>query len=126
VADTSTLEPVRTGDRGRLEIGPRAVERIAEATALEARGVLRKEATFSRGLPAAKAQLAGQRVRLDVEVAVEWGYPLAALAAEIRGRIVRTVADLTGLRVDAASVDISAVELPETNVRPGNNPRRVV
>jgi uncharacterized alkaline shock family protein YloU len=126
VADTSTLEPVQAGDRGRLEISPRAVERIAEATALEARGVLRKEATFGRGLPAAKGQLAGQRVRLEVEVAVEWGYPLAALAAEIRGRIIRTVADLTGLRVDAASVDISAVELPETNIRPGNNPRRVV
>ncbi|MEV6413642.1 Asp23/Gls24 family envelope stress response protein [Kribbella sp. NPDC051718] len=128
-ADPARSQEVRdsnSGDRGRLEISPRAVERIAEATALKARGVFRQQATFGRGLPAAKAQLAGQRVRLDVEIAVEWGYPLADLAAEIRGRITGTVAELTGLAVDAVSVDISAVELPESVNRAGKNPRRVV
>ncbi|MEU4396781.1 Asp23/Gls24 family envelope stress response protein [Kribbella sp. NPDC023855] len=135
MADTATLAPTGTpgtesavpddgaGDRGRLEIAPRAIERIAEVTALQARGVLRREATLGRGLPKAKAQLAGQRVGLVVELAVEWGYPLAELAAEVRGRVTRAVTDLTGLGIDAVSIDISAVELPST-ANPAN-PRRV-
>jgi uncharacterized alkaline shock family protein YloU len=118
VADTAILSaPEDAGIRGQLEISPRVVERIAQIAALESRGVIRQEATFGRGLPKAKAQLTGQQVRLDVEVAVEWGYPLADLAAEIRGRVGRTVAELTGLGIDAVSVDISAVELPVAPVR---------
>ncbi|QNE16869.1 Asp23/Gls24 family envelope stress response protein [Kribbella qitaiheensis] len=108
------------GDRGALIISPRVVERIAEASALEARGVLRQEATFRHDLPKANALLAGQRARLTVEVAVEWGHPLAELAAEIRGRVGSTVTHLTGLVIDAVSVDISAVEIPSTKI-----PRRV-
>lgn len=126
MADTATLAPpivpaatttddTETTARGTLEISPRAIERIAEATALQARGVIRQEATFGRGLPKAKAQLAGQRVQLSVEIAVEWGYPLADLAADVRGRLTRTVIALTGLGVDSVSVDISAVELPNTD-----------
>jgi uncharacterized alkaline shock family protein YloU len=135
VADTTTLAPTATpetestvpsdgaGDRGRLEISPRALERIAEITAREVQGVIRREATLGRGLPKAKALLAGQRVRLDVVLAVVWGYALAELAAEVRGRVTRAITDLTGLGVDAVSIDISAVEL----ARPDNhaNPRRV-
>jgi uncharacterized alkaline shock family protein YloU len=131
VADTAFLAPpvldAATGDagsRGSLEISPRAVERIAEATAVQAAGVLRQEATFGRGLPKAKVQLAGQRVRVDVELAVEWGFPLADLAAEVRSRLNRTIATLTGLGVDSVSVDISAVELPDTHAK--DSPRRVV
>jgi uncharacterized alkaline shock family protein YloU len=113
------------GSRGRLDISPRAVERIAEATALQVAGVLRREATFGRGFPRAKAQLAGRRVGLDLEIAVEWGHPLAELAAEARGRVGRAVGDLTGLGVDAVRVDISAVELPDPSQRV-ENPRRLL
>jgi uncharacterized alkaline shock family protein YloU len=122
VADTAVLTaPEDAGTRGQLEISPRVVERIAQLAALEARGVIRQEATFGRGLPKAKAQLTGEQAQLEVEVAVEWGYPLAELAAEIRGRVGSKVADLTGLGVDSVSVDISAVELPQTV-----NRRRVI
>ncbi|WBQ03881.1 Asp23/Gls24 family envelope stress response protein [Kribbella sp. CA-293567] len=135
MADTATLPPTATsevlvptddgaGDRGSLEISPRAIERIAEVTALRAAGVLRQAATFGRGLPRAKAQLAGQRVQVGLEIAVEWGYPLAELAAEVRGRLTHTITTLTGLGVDSVSVDISAVELPTTGNR-ATSPRRV-
>ncbi|MEV8377701.1 Asp23/Gls24 family envelope stress response protein [Kribbella sp. NPDC056861] len=133
MADTASLAPPMpmattdvgdAGSRGNLEISPRAIERIAEATAVQADGVLRQEATFGRGLPKAKVQLAGKRVRVDVELAVEWGFPLADLAAEVRGRLNRTIGTLTGLGVDSVSVDISAVELPDTHVQ--DSPRRVV
>ncbi len=110
MADTATLPAVDS--RGWLEISPRVVERIAQVAALEVQGVIRQEATFGRGLPKAQAQYVEQRVVLQVEVAVEWGYPLADLAAEIRDRVGHTVVNLTGLQVDTVSVDISAVELP--------------
>jgi len=109
VADTATLPAV--DNRGRLEISPRAIERIAQVAALQVHGVIRQEATFSRGLPKAQAQYVEQRVILQLEVAVEWGHPLADLAAEIRAQVGRTVVDLTALEVDAVSVNISAVEL---------------
>ncbi|MGY4771244.1 Asp23/Gls24 family envelope stress response protein [Kribbella sp. CWNU-51] len=137
MADTTPLAPAAAieqatarggldpGSRGRLDISPRVVERVAEATALQVHGVLRREATFGRGLPRAKAQLAGRRVGLDLEIAVEWGHPLAELAAETRGRVAQTVADLTGLGVDAVRVDISAVELPDPSRRV-ENPRRLL
>jgi uncharacterized alkaline shock family protein YloU len=118
VADTAVLTaPEDAGTRGQLEISPRVVERIAQIAALEARGVIRQAASFGRGLPKAKAQLTGHRVRLQVEVAVEWGYPLADLAAEIRDRVGQAVVALTGLGLDAVSVDISAVELPAVPVQ---------
>ena len=110
MADTATLPAVES--RGWLEISPRVVERIAQVVALEVPGAIRQEATFGRGLPKAHAQYVEEQVVLQVEVAVEWGHPLADLAAEIRDRVGRTVVNLTGLEVDAVSVDISAVELP--------------
>ncbi|GAA1594074.1 hypothetical protein GCM10009804_58320 [Kribbella hippodromi] len=107
------------GERGSLEISPRAIERIAETAALQAPGVIRQDATFGRGLPKAEAKQAGRRLRIDLAVAVEWGYPLSGTAAEARNQVARKVADLTGLGVDVVNVDISAVTppRPRTEVR---------
>ncbi|MFI5730013.1 Asp23/Gls24 family envelope stress response protein [Kribbella sp. NPDC051587] len=135
MADTAALtrpQPLNTAiattatdpdERGSLEISPRAIERIAETAALQAPAVIRQDATFGRGLPKVKAQQAGRRLRLDVEVAIAWGHPLADTAAEIRNRVATTVADLTGLGVDLVNVDISAVTL-STPDRPTDTPRR--
>ncbi|QNE18283.1 Asp23/Gls24 family envelope stress response protein [Kribbella qitaiheensis] len=104
------------GERGRLDISSRAVERIAEAAALQVDPVTRQSATFGRGVPKAHAVLAGNRVRLRVEIAVVWGRPLAEIAAEVRTRVADIVADLTALGVDAVGVDIVAVLIqPETS-----------
>lgn len=109
-------EIAAAGERGRLDISARAVERIAEAAALQVASVTRQTATFGRGLPKAHALLAGNRVRLRVEIAVEWGRPLAEIATQVRSRVADTVADLTALRVDAVNVDITAVPTqPEPN-----------
>lgn len=87
--------------------------------------MIRRKATLGRSLPRAKAQLAGRRVRLDIEVAVDWGHPLASVAAEVRGRIARAVEDLTGLVADAVNVDISAVEFPNPDEQTTSPSRRV-
>ena len=101
---------VDSGQRGRLEISSRAVERIAEVAARRVGAVLRQPATFGRGLPNATAQVAGQHVRLDLDIAVRWGRPLPEIAADVRSLVADSVTELTGLVVDAVAVDIVAVE----------------
>ncbi|MFC0626184.1 Asp23/Gls24 family envelope stress response protein [Kribbella deserti] len=118
--------PADPGTRGRLDISARAVERIAETCVLESPTVLRQGATFGHGLPKARVQLAGKHLRLDLEIAIAWGHPLAEVAADARSRVTRTVADLTGLGIDAVSVQISAVEVPDSTSREIPRPRRVV
>ncbi|MFB6721160.1 DUF6286 domain-containing Asp23/Gls24 family envelope stress response protein [Kribbella sp. NPDC056345] len=111
------------GDRGRLEITSRAVERIVEITARRHAAVARQSAVLGRGLPKARAVVAGQRVRLHLETAITWPHPLAATAADLRATITTAVEDLTGLGVDRAdvtitTVDASQVEKP-TSTAPG-------
>jgi uncharacterized alkaline shock family protein YloU len=84
------------------------VERIAEVAARRVRAVLRQPATFGRGLPSATAKVAGQHVRLDVDVVVRWGRPLAETTAAVRSLIAEDVSELTGLVVDSVAVDIVA------------------
>ncbi|TWD82523.1 cell envelope-related Asp23 family protein [Kribbella amoyensis] len=97
------------GDRGRLEIAQRAVERIAEITARQHGAVLRRNAAIGRGLPKARAVIAGRRTRLEVQVAAAWGHPLDQVAAEVRRDVTADVERLTGLGVDRVDVDVIAV-----------------
>ncbi|WP_350276334.1 DUF6286 domain-containing Asp23/Gls24 family envelope stress response protein [Kribbella sp. HUAS MG21] len=97
------------GDRGRLEIAERAVERIAEITARNHGAVLRRDAVLGRGLPKARAVIAGRRTRIEVQVAAAWGRPLAEVAAEVRRSVAADIARYTGLGVDRVDVDITTV-----------------
>lgn len=120
-----TAELPEPGERGRLDISPRAVERIAEAAALQVDSVTRQSATFGRGIPKAHAVLAGNRVRLGVEIALVWGRQLAEIAAEVRTRVADTVADLTALGVDAVDVHIVTV-LTQTETSTDQPARRLL
>jgi uncharacterized alkaline shock family protein YloU len=91
-----------------LEISSRAVERIAEVAARRVGAVVRQPATFGRGLPNATAKVAGQHVRLDVDVVVRWDRPLPETAAAVRSLVVERISELTGLVVDAVAVHIVA------------------
>ena len=110
--------------RGRTEIKPRVTERIAEVAATRVPGVARQDATFGRGLPRAEARQAGERVRLQVRIAVLWGRPLAQVAADTRTAVAQQVNALTGLVVDTVDVDIDTV-LPDRELAVAQ-PRRVL
>lgn len=85
------------------------MERIAQVAARRVDEVVRQPATFGSGLPNATAKVAGQHVRLDVEVAVRWGRPLPQTAAAVRSQVAEQVSELTGLVVDSVAVGIAAV-----------------
>ncbi|MET7280406.1 DUF6286 domain-containing protein [Kribbella sp. NPDC005582] len=103
------------GDRGRLEIAQRAVERIVEITARRHPAVSRQAGVLGRGLPKARAVVAGQRVRLELETAISWPHPLAETAADLRQAITSAVEELTGLGVDRADVVITMVDASEVS-----------
>ncbi|HZX06120.1 DUF6286 domain-containing protein [Kribbella sp.] len=98
------------GDRGRLVIAQRAVERIAEITAHRHGAVVRRDAVLGRGLPKARAVVAGRRTRIEVQVAAAWGRPLEEVAAEVQQAVTEDVERFTGLGVDRVDVEITAVE----------------
>jgi uncharacterized alkaline shock family protein YloU len=112
------------GSRGRTEIKTRVTERIAELAATKVPGVARQDASFGRGLPRAEARQAGERVRLQVRIAVLWGRPLAQVAADTRTAVAEQVNALTGLIVDTVDVDIDTV-LPDRELAVAQ-PRRVL
>ncbi|MGW5194473.1 DUF6286 domain-containing protein [Kribbella sp. NPDC004138] len=97
------------GDRGRLDIAQRAVERIAEITARRHGAVVRRDAVLGRGLPKARAVIAGRRTRIEVEVAAAWGRPLDEVAAEVRQAVADDIERFTGLGVDRVDIAITAV-----------------
>ncbi|WP_405059538.1 DUF6286 domain-containing protein [Kribbella sp. NBC_01505] len=108
------------GDRGRLEIAQRAVERIVEITARRHPAVARQSAVLGRGLPKARVVVAGRRVRLQLETAITWPNPLADTAADLREAITTAVEELTGLGVDRADVIIAAVDATPTKESTGD------
>lgn len=115
---------VDPGERGRLTVRNRAVERITEAAALHAPGVHRHGSGLGRlagrELPRIDVDVAGDRVRADVEVAVEWGRPLADTAAAVRREIADALTHHGGLVVDGVRVHVAAV------IPPSAEPQRSV
>ncbi|MCK0176090.1 MULTISPECIES: Asp23/Gls24 family envelope stress response protein [Mycobacteriaceae] len=108
--------PADPGDRGGLTLRQRAVERVTVTAALDTDGVHRYGVGLAkwtgRELPRADVVVSGDHVRAAVDVAVEWGRPLAATAAETARNVTRVLGDLSGLTVDGVDVHIAAVIPP--------------
>ncbi len=104
------------GDRGSLQVRDRAIEHLVEAAVLTTPGVRRHGRALSNlvghDLPRVDAVVAGDHVRAAVQVAAEWGRPLAALSADARGRITTALRDHAGLAVDGVTVHVAAVLPP--------------
>ena len=111
--DTGIDEP---GTRGSLVIKDRAVQRIAEAAALRVPGVVPAEhststlgAALGRAYPRVDCDVAGGRVRADVEIVGLWPTPAAHLGAQVRTAVTDQLQRLAGLRVDAVDVTIAKI-----------------
>lgn len=103
-------------ERGSLDIRDRVVERVAEIAALEAPGAVRWSGALDkvtgRDLPRVDSTLAGDRVRVRLDVAVAWPTSLAENESAVRERVTRRVGELTGLTVDAVDVTATHVTVP--------------
>jgi len=107
---TTRAEPA---DRGGLAIAERVVQKVAAFAAGEVDGVVSTGSGLDKLLghryPDADATVAGGRVRIQLDIAVAWPYPLAQVCGEVRDHVRARVSALSGLTVDAVDVTASKV-----------------
>jgi len=122
--DNGTTDP---SERGDLVITDRAVQRIAEAAALGVSGVVPAgqstgalNAALGRAYPRVGCEVAGGRVRAEVEIVGRWPASAPHLAVQVRQAVTDQLQRLAGLRVDAVDVTIAKI------VRVAAPPRRRV
>lgn len=112
------------GSRGSLDVHDKAVGRIAEAATLEVSGVAPADSTTSalgsvlgRAYPRVDCQVAGRRVRAEVEVVTHWPQSTAKVAAAVRDHVAERLRTLADLEVDAVEVHVVKVIRPATRER---------
>lgn len=119
----------RPGDRGRTTISDSVVQKIAGTVAREVPGVhglgsgmartfgAVRERTPGAGSPSAtqgvKAEVGEVQAALDLEIVVEYGFPIMDLANEVRGKVISEVERMTGLEVVEVNIAVTDVEIPE-------------
>jgi uncharacterized alkaline shock family protein YloU len=125
------------GQRGSLQVAERVVVAIARAAACEVPGVATPTQTknaskntggvsglttqigdqltsaVGRTLPRAAAQVAGDRARITLEVALIWPHPAATVAAAVREHVTARLREYAAVTTDSVAVTISAVVRPE-------------
>jgi uncharacterized alkaline shock family protein YloU len=104
------------GWRGRLLIKDRAVQRIAEAAALSVTGVAPADKStnavntvLGRAYPRVDCDVAGGRVRAELEVVGVWPTSAPLLAGQVRETVTDQLERLAGLTVDAVDVTIAKI-----------------
>ncbi|MER5730823.1 Asp23/Gls24 family envelope stress response protein [Streptomyces sp. NPDC002138] len=123
-----TREPA---DRGRTSIADGVVEKIAGLAAREVVGVHAMgsgsglsrtfgavrdrvpggaKASVSRGV---KAEVGEVQTALDVEIVVDYGVSIRAVARAVRENVISAVERMTGLEVVEVNVAVSDVKLPD-------------
>lgn len=112
------LTPAATepDQRGTLVILDRAVQRIAEAATLGVPGVApaghsthKLNTALGRGYPRVDCDVAGDRVRAEVEVVGRWPVSAPELGAQVRQAVTEQLQRLAGLRVDAVDVTVANI-----------------
>lgn len=106
-----------SGQRGRLHIAGRAIERIATHAAQRIEGVTRTgsglDKVVGRSLPRADSTVAGDTVRLVLDIAVLWPHGAGEVARNVRHEVARQVGQLTGLSVATVDVTVARFEHAE-------------
>ena len=135
VADTAPTVPTsdvadEPGRRGSLVVKDRVVASIAAHAALEVPGVARHasglDRVTGRDLPRVQVHVRGDRVRAEVDIAVQWPRPLAEVAAAVRSHVMDRLDALSGLRVDAVDVRVPTITTTAGNTDDDDTPRRRV
>ncbi|GIG23668.1 hypothetical protein Cch01nite_43920 [Cellulomonas chitinilytica] len=105
-------------ERGTLTIADRALTRIARQVTLDVPGVAPEESagvverTLGRGYPRVHWQRAGDRARVEVEVAIVWPASSARVTRDVQDAVRRELEHLAGQDVRHVSVAVRDVVLP--------------
>ena len=114
MTETTTLtgaQSADTGERGRLDISAKAIERIATHAAQSVPGVVASgsglDRIVGRGLPRANSTVAGDTVRLSLDIGLTWPVAAGEVARAVRAEVTRQVGSMTGLSVAAVDVSVA-------------------
>lgn len=108
-------------DRGRLEVAPIVVRKVAERAADLTPGTLpapRRVAGIGAGRHGAHAKVDGEGGTVDValELALRYPSPIRELTDQVRRHVTDEVHRITGYRVRSVRITVAAL-LPETHPR---------
>jgi uncharacterized alkaline shock family protein YloU len=105
------------GGRGGLTVRDKAAQRLAVHAARLTEGVHQHSAGLDkitgRELPRATVAIAGDRARVQVNIAVAWPEPAVVVGAAVQRNVVDALRDYAALTVDRVDVAVDAV-LPAT------------
>jgi uncharacterized alkaline shock family protein YloU len=110
--------PVDAGDRGRLEVRRKAVERLVVHAAAEVDEVggpvtrVLGQALGSAdldGRPRAAVTVTGDLVTVELSVSVVWPAPVVEVAQRLRSRVGERLSSLAAMRVGHVDVHVTAL-----------------
>ncbi|MFE2738978.1 Asp23/Gls24 family envelope stress response protein [Streptomyces sp. NPDC059349] len=115
--------------RGKTTIADGVVVKIAGMAAREVPGIHNLGAGMARAFGAVRERVPGadtsgvgrgvkvevgeRQAALDIDVVVEYGYPIVDVAAEVRVNVISAVERMTGLEVIEVNLVIDDVKLPD-------------
>ncbi|MFD3484715.1 Asp23/Gls24 family envelope stress response protein [Streptomyces sp. NPDC058665] len=123
--------------KGTTTIADSVVATIAGIATRDAPGVYAMGSSMTRTLGAARDMMArsgdvtrgvqvevGQKqAAVDIDVVVEYGYPITRTTEEIRTGIADAVETMTGLEIAEVNIDILDVHVPGSDEGSGEEPR---
>lgn len=101
--------------RGRTTIADKVIERIAARAALEVPAVVRHNtgpemlSAVTSNLPRVSAETAGDRLGVELTVALDWAASAHEAAADVRRHVGEQLERLTGKTVDRVDVTVAAL-----------------
>lgn len=100
-------------ERGTLDVRTRAIQHIVERAVLDTPGTVAHRGTLGKligtGSPRATITMEGRRARVDVDVAAVWPCPVTRIATDVRERVLREGARLSGVFIRTVDVTVHLV-----------------
>jgi len=110
---------------GRITIVEDVITAIARIAAEKVDGIARPGSTASGGLmsifggedvaPNIKTELSGEDVRVELRIAVEYGYPVHEVARGVQQNVQADIGQLAGVPVSSVDVYVKKVVPPHTH-----------
>lgn len=134
VSKSRNALPLKPSDREKLDQDPRhrgktyiddeVVSVIARIAAEQVDGVHQLGASNLRGMisrlgrkSGVEAEVGLKEAAIDLEVVVEFGYPIRDVAEELRSVVIETIEATTGRRVIEVNIFVVDVHIPQTEHR---------
>lgn len=130
---------LRPEERGRTTITDSVVEKIAGTAAREVPGIhslgsgmartfgAMRERVPGGGRPSVtrgvKVEVGERQTAVDLDVVVEYGVSIPAIAADVRGNVISAVERMTGLQVVEVNIVVDDVHLPDEEEEQGTEGR---